>query len=331
MLTSTTTAEGRSDPSSPQRVVPNRPVLITGASGSLGRVLAAALSSAGWRLRLTDKQPFPDPLLDHVTFTQADLNDGDAISRLTEGCEAIVHMGGISVEEPFEEIMGPNLRGVYHVYEAARRAKARVIFASSSHAVGFHRRDESIGADTYFLPGTLAIDIIIFIIYLLTITGVLSDGIYGLSKAYGELMGRLYWYKHGVESVSIRIGSCATQPVNARALATWLSHRDLTQLVMRSVLAPHVGCVVIWGTSNNKAMTWWKNDAREQIGWTPQDSADRFRAEVENRFSNNWAEELYMGGAFCADFFTRDTPAPRDLFACDAGTDSPSRNTKARL
>ena len=109
------------------------------------------------------------------------------ILRLAEGCGAIVHLGGVSVERPFEEILGPNIHGLYHIYEAARREHARVIFASSNHSVGFHERTESIPADTQFLP----------------------DGFYGLSKAYGELMGRLYWFKHGVESVFIRIGSAA--------------------------------------------------------------------------------------------------------------------------
>ena len=126
--------------------------------------------------------------------------------RLAEGCGAIVHLGGVSVERPFEEVLGPNIRGLYHIYEAARREKARVIFASSNHSIGFHERSETIGADTQFLP----------------------DGFYGLSKAYGELMGRLYWYKHGVESVFVRIGSAFPEPTNARMLATWLSYADLS-------------------------------------------------------------------------------------------------------
>ena len=93
-----------------------------------------------------------------------------------------------------------------------------MIFASSNHSIGFHERSETIGADTQFLP----------------------DGFYGLSKAYGELMGRLYWNKHGVESVFIRIGSCFPEPVNARMLATWLSYPDLARLVVRCVVTPSV-------------------------------------------------------------------------------------------
>src|SRR4051812_2912599 len=116
--------------------IPDKPVLLTGASGALGRVLTRRLAEAGWMLRLTDIAPFPDAVPAGCTFTRADLNDGVAILRLAEGCGTILHFGGVSVERPFEEVLGPNIRGVYHVYEAARRERARVLFASSNHAIG---------------------------------------------------------------------------------------------------------------------------------------------------------------------------------------------------
>src|SRR6202030_1334304 len=130
--------------------IPAKPVLLTGASGALGRVLAKALGAAGWTVRLTDILPFPDPLPAKAAFTKADLNDGVAILRLAEGCGMILHLGGVAVERPFEEVLGANIRGLYHIYEAARREKARVIFASSNHSIGFHERTETIAADTQF-------------------------------------------------------------------------------------------------------------------------------------------------------------------------------------
>jgi uronate dehydrogenase len=266
---------------------PAKPVLITGASGNLGRQLARGLS--GWSLRLTDITPFPDPLPAQARFTRADLNDGVTMLRLAEGCGAIVHLGGVSSEHPFEEVLGPNIRGLYHIYEAARRERARVVFASSNHAVGFHERSETISAEDAFLP----------------------DGYYGLSKAYGELMGRLYWFKHGVESVFLRIGSCFPEPSNARMLASWLSYPDFVRLVSRSVLAERVACAVIWGASANARMTWWKDDDRARIGWTPQDSADGFAAQLEGKVSGDPVEERYMGGNYTALDYTRGEPAPR--------------------
>jgi uronate dehydrogenase len=274
-----------------------KPVLLTGASGALGRVLAQSLAAAGRTVRMTDIAPFPDPLPAGASFTRADLNDGVAILRLAEGCGAIVHLGGVSVERPFEEVLGPNIRGLFHIYEAARREGARVIFASSNHSIGFHERSESIGADTQFLP----------------------DGFYGLSKAYGELMGRLYWFKHGVESVFIRIGSAFPEPVNARMLATWMSYPDLSRLVERCLVTDRVGCCVVWGASDNARMTWWRDDARAALGWAPQDSADPYAGQLAGKVSGDPVEERYMGGGFCSISYSRDEPAPAGLFPSDPG------------
>jgi uronate dehydrogenase len=271
---------------------PAKPVLLTGASGALGRVLVRFLGALGWRLVLTDIAPFSDALPAGATFTKADLSDGVTMLRLAEGCGAIVHLGGVSVERPFEEVIGPNIRGLYHIYEAARRERARVIFASSNHSVGFYERTASLPADTQFLP----------------------DGYYGLSKAYGELMGRMYWFKHGVESVNLRIGSATSEPVNARMLASWLSHSDFSRLVERCVLTPKVGHAVIWGASNNARMTWWRDDARAALGWTPVDSADPFAGQLAGAVSGDPVEERYMGGPYCAIDYTRQTPAPPGLF-----------------
>jgi uronate dehydrogenase len=271
---------------------PAKPVLLTGASGALGRVLAKALAAEGWTLRMTDIAAFTDALPAGATFARADLNDGVAILRLAEGCGAIIHLGGVSVERPFEEVLGPNIRGLYHVYEAARREGARVVFASSNHSIGFHERTERIGADAQFLP----------------------DGFYGLSKAYGELMGRLYWFKHGVESVFIRIGSAFPEPVDARMLATWLSYGDLARLVVRCVVTPKMGCSVVWGASDNARMTWWRDDARGALGWVPQDSADPFAGQLAGKVSGDPVTERYMGGGFCAAGYSREGEAPGGLF-----------------
>jgi len=276
----------------PAKPLPSGPVLLTGASGALGRMLTRALAAEGWTLRLTDIVPFPDPVPAGASFTRADLNDGVTILRLAEGCGAIVHLGGVSVERPFEEIIGPNIRGLYHIYEAARREGARVIFASSNHSVGFHERTESLTAETQFLP----------------------DGFYGLSKAYGELMGRLYWFKHGVESVNIRIGSACPEPVNARMLASWMSYADLTRLIERCVLTEKVGCRVVWGASDNARMTWWRDDEREALGWAPRDSADPFAGQLSGKVSGDPVEERYMGGAFCSIDYSRAELAPMGLF-----------------
>lgn len=270
---------------------PGKPILLTGASGALGRQITRALGQRGWKLRLTDINPFPDPLPASASFSAADLNDGVAMLRLVEGCGTILHFGGTSVDRPFEEVLGPNIRGLYHIYEAARRERARVVFASSNHSIGFHERAERLDHGCHFRP----------------------DSYYGLSKAYGELMGRLYWDKHGVESVLVRIGSCFPEPVDARMLSTWLSYADLVRLMESCVLAERVGYAVIWGASAN-SRTFWGEDARGRLGWTPQDSADAFAGQLGGKLSGNPVMERYQGGAYCANEYSRAEPSPAKLF-----------------
>lgn len=270
---------------------PQKPVLLTGASGALGRQLAPYLAARRFTLRLTDIAPFPDALPPGATFTRADLNDGVAILRLAEGCGMILHFGGASVERPFEEVLGPNIRGLYHVYEAARREGARVLFASSNHSIGFHERSEKLDDDCQFMP----------------------DGYYGLSKMYAEGMARLYWYKHGVESVLVRIGSCFPEPTEARMLSTWLSYGDLCRLCERATLAERTGCAVIWGASKN-SRSFWRHDARALIGWEPQDSADAYAERVLGKTSGDAVIERYQGGAYPRMDYTRTAPPPGKLF-----------------
>ncbi|HEY4252620.1 MAG TPA: NAD(P)-dependent oxidoreductase [Roseomonas sp.] len=276
---------------------PQKPILLTGASGNLGRVLARELGAQGWVLRLTDITPFPDPLPPGAVFVKSDLNDGLALARQAEGVGAILHFGGCSVERPFEEVIGPNLRGLYHVYEAARRERARVVFASSNHSIGFHERPQGnqpkLDADCHFRP----------------------DGYYGLSKAYGELMGRMYWDKHGVENVNLRIGSCYPKPIDNRMLSTWLSFGDLVRLASRCVLAERTGHAVIWSCSRNP-QSYWGDDHRDRIGWQPQDTAEDYRAEVEGIRADP-VSERYQGGAFTAFEYSRPTPSPRDHFSLE--------------
>jgi len=261
---------------------PQKPVLITGASGALGRILARNLAALGWNLVLTDIVAFPDPVPPGCRFTRADLNDGVAILRLAEGCGMILHFGGVSVERPFAEVLGPNITGLFHIYEAARRERARVLFASSNHAIGFHERSEPLDADCQFLP----------------------DGYYGLSKAYGELMGRMYWFKHGVENINVRIGSAFPEPIDARMLSTWLSYDDLVRLCVQATLAAHVESCVIWGASAN-ARTYWQKDARDTLGWAPRDSADPFAAQMAGKVTNSPVVERYQGGVYTAMDYTR--------------------------
>lgn len=269
-----------------------KPVLLTGASGLLGRLLAARLGALGWRLQLTDVKDFPDALPPGASFTRLDLEDRAGVCAVAKGCGLILHFGGISTEQSFETILGPNLRGTFHIYEAARRERARVVYASSVHVVGLYERTSKLDHDCPLRP----------------------DGYYGLSKAYGEMLARMYWEKHEVETVLVRIGSTLPRPTNERFLATWLSHDDFITLIACCRAAAQVGCAIVWGASDN-SRSFWQHDARDVIGWTPRDSSDAHLAGALGQVTDDPVAERFQGGGFVSVDYTRDGFPPRDMYA----------------
>ena len=252
-------------------------LLLTGAAGALGRVLRQGLKPFARTLRLSDIAPM-EAAGPGEEVVPCDLADKAGVDSLVSGCDAIVHFGGVSVERPFEEILEANIKGVFHVYEGARRhGVKRVVFASSNHVVGFHPQGEIIDADCPKRP----------------------DGYYGLSKSYGEDLSRFYFDRYGIETACLRIGSSFPQPKDRRMLVTWLSYRDLTQLVSRCLLAPRLGHTIVYGMSANRDR-WWDNAKAAHIGFSPQDSSEPFRAEVEKQPPLDAMDpaKRFQGGAF---------------------------------
>jgi uronate dehydrogenase len=252
--------------------------LLTGAAGGLGTALRSRLLANCEVLRLSDKLAFGEAGAGEE-IVLADLADAVAVNAAVAGCDAIVHMGGISVEAPFETILQANILGVYHLYEAARQhGVKRVVFASSNHVTGFYKQGETITADHPPRP----------------------DGFYGLSKAYGEDLARLYFDRHGIETACVRIGSSFPEPRDRRMLATWLSYDDLHRLISACLSTPVLGHSIVFGMSNN-AVTWWDNCRAKHIGYVPQDSSDVFRDAVFARTAApdlNDPAAVYQGGAF---------------------------------
>jgi uronate dehydrogenase len=209
----------------------------------------------------------------------ASLEDPAAMLGLLKGVDAVVHMGGVSTEQPWQPILAGNIVGMVNLYESARKNKVpRIVFASSNHVTGFYRQDEVISPTDPVRP----------------------DGFYGLSKAFGENLAQLYWNKHGIETVSLRIGSSYAEPKDRRMLATWMSFDDTERLIVAALTAPIVGHSIIYGMSDNST-TWWDNTPARHIGYRPQHSSDKYRAAVEARqptIDRNDPAALYQGGAF---------------------------------
>jgi uronate dehydrogenase len=241
--------------------VPFGRLLLTGAAGGLGHALRPRLAAFADIIRVSDlATALPPKGAAHEEVCPCDLADRAAMDALIEGCDAIIHLGGVSVERPFEDILEANIKGIFHVYEAARRhGVKRVVFASSNHVTGFYRQDERIDAHDLRRP----------------------DGYYGLSKSYGEDMAQFNFDRYGIETVSIRIGNCFPQPKDRRALASWLSYDDLTELIRCSLFTPGVGHTVVYGVSNNPA-SWWDNRVAAHCG-TSGVSATRYCRDLSRR------------------------------------------------
>jgi len=262
-------------PASPIRF---RRLLLTGAAGNLGRDLRPRLKAYCDVLRVSHRSDFgPAGAGEEVML--AALGDKAQVMALCEGVDAVVHMGGVSTEKTWESILDANIVGMVHLYEGARRhGVRRIVFASSNHVTGFYRQDQVVSPRDPARP----------------------DGFYGLSKAFGENLAQLYWDKHGIETVSLRIGSSFAEPKDRRMLATWMSFDDTERLVVAALTAPVVGHTVIYGMSDN-ATVFWDNTSARHIGYRPRDSSDKYRAAAEARQPTIDATQpaaRYQGGAF---------------------------------
>ena len=259
-----------------------RTVLLTGAAGGVGTLMRSLLPPYGYRLRLLDVVPIPD----EPEALTVDLADYDALRDAVRGVDAVLHLAGISLESSFERILRANIEGTYHLYEAAREEGVRrIVFASSNHAVGFTpvpgEGAPRIPVDTPHRPDTF----------------------YGLSKAFGEDLAQLYWDRHGIETVSVRIGSLFPEPTSVRMLSIWLSPADGARLFHAALTAENVGHTVVYGSSANTRL-WWDLGPARALGYEPQDDSEPYAAVLlaqEGEQDPDRPDQARLGGSFCTD------------------------------
>jgi uronate dehydrogenase len=258
-------------------------VLITGAAGGIGTRLRQLLKGVYRELRLSDVKP-PRDLAADESFVAADLADMTAVERAVVGVDGIVHLGGFSVEGPWETILQANIIGCYNLFEAARRhGVGRVVFASSNHVVGFYPRQRRIGVDDPVRP----------------------DSRYGASKAFGEALAALYAYKHGLRVTCLRIGNVSDVPADRRRLSIWIAPQDLVQLIRIGLEHPDIRHEIFYGASDN-ARGWWDNSAAFRLGYRPQFRAEDHSAAALAADAKLPADPLgawYQGGPYCSDEF----------------------------
>lgn len=250
-------------------------LLITGAAGGVGTLLRPLLARPDRTLRLLDVADLPDTG-DGAELVRASVTDLAAMTEACSDVDAVLHLGGLSTEHGWADILSTNIDGTYKVFEAAHRAGVpRVVFASTNHTVGFHPNDGEPAPD-YLFPR--------------------PDTYYGVSKVAGEALASLYHDRYGLDVVCLRIGGCFARPLDTRMLATWLSPADCARLVEAALSAPDPGFTVVWGVSAN-TRRWWSLAEAEALGYHPQDDAEQYADETPDagdRFS------AYLGGAFCS-------------------------------
>jgi uronate dehydrogenase len=262
-------------------------ILITGAAGKIGDVLRKGLRGSYPLMRLLDIAPLGSVEQGEELCT-ADIRDIAALEKAMAGIDCVTHLAGVPEEAEWETVLALNIEGCFNVFEAARRQGVkRVIFASSNHAVGFHRRERFI--DNTVLPR--------------------PDTRYGVSKVFGEALGRLYADKYDLSVACLRIGTFRTpdRPAEARQLLTWISHRDMVQLVRRCIDHQNYHFVTVYGVSNNLRSR-WDNTNVKFLGYLPEDDSEVFAAEIlALGAKENEIAAQFHGGFYCPMEFAGDT------------------------
>lgn len=232
-------------------------VLITGAGGRIGGSLAELLRDQ-YDLRLIYRLQRPEepPVQD---WRVVDLEDLPALIDAMQGIDAVVHMAADpTVDATWESVLHNNIIGTYNVYEAARLAGVKkIIFASTNHVMGMYDRDGMwpIFADQPIRP----------------------DSLYGVSKAFGEALGRFWYDQHGVSVICLRIGWMLPEPHDEIARWMWLSPRDCAQIVSRAIDSD-IGFDIVYAISQNATRRWDITKTIAHFGYRPEDDAERYFA-----------------------------------------------------
>jgi uronate dehydrogenase len=257
---------------------PFKRLLLTGAGGGLGTMLRERIKPWADVIRLSDVKDI-GPAGPGEEVVVCDLGDRKAVMDMLEGVDAVLHFGGISVEDEFETIMNANILGLHHLYEGVhKRGIKRVIYASSSHVVGYYPTTQLVDAAMPLRP----------------------DGMYGVSKCFGEALSRYYYDRFGIETVCLRIGSSFDEPRNARMMTTFLAYDDLVELIRCALFTPRVGHTITFGVSDNP-VRWWDNREASHLGFQAKRSSREFADQFPQTGAWGAADDVtavYQGGPF---------------------------------
>ncbi len=237
-----------------------RRVLVTGAAGRLGRSFVER-SGSHYEFRLMVR-PGDDAtgLESYGEVVEVELLDLEGLKRAADGIDTVVHLAAEpSPLATWSALLPNNIQGTYHVFVAAKSAGCRrVVFASSIHAVSGYPADMQVKTSDPINPGDL----------------------YGVSKVFGEALGRYMAEQEGLSCIAIRIGAAAPieRAAHSRSLYmmdAFLSYDDLQQLLERAIDDEQVQFAIVHGVSNNRFKRLDITTTRQILGYNPKDDLTR--------------------------------------------------------
>lgn len=228
-------------------------ILITGSNGLIGKILTENLSNY-FDIYGLDKNNGGDK---HFKVDISNYADLDSVFNKMASVDCIVHLAGDPRQDAdWESVLINNIIGTRNIYECVKKHGIRkVVFASSNHVTGSYGNSHLITTHDSIRP----------------------DGDYGTSKAFGEIIARQYSDIYGVKSICLRVGWVVRDgdddpTKNELGMKMWLSHRDLVELIRRSILSD-IKFGIYYGVSNNKGRFWEISNAEKDLGYKPQDGA----------------------------------------------------------
>ncbi len=241
-------------------------VLVTGAAGRIGSYFCRHTHDT-YRLRmLVHREESRDQLASLGEVVVAGLEDLDALKRACEGVDTVLHLAAnASASATWRELLSPNIVGTYNIYVAAKSAGCRrVVFASSIHAVSGYPAERQVHEDDLPNPGDL----------------------YGVTKVFGEAMGRYMAEQEGLSVIAIRIGGFASvevarDPDRIAAMDAFVSDRDLAQLFRRAIDDEELRFGIFHGVSDNKYKRLDITLGRELLGYSPQDDFAEYNPSLQ--------------------------------------------------
>jgi uronate dehydrogenase len=247
-------------------------ILLTGANGRIGTVLAAALEGEH-HLRLLDiTLPRELVRIRRVEWVKADITEFGEVMEAAKDVDCVIHLAATPNARDWETVSRLNIQGARNVFEAAKRnGVPKIIFASSTHTVGMYDLADTLSDDMPYSP----------------------DSLYGVSKAFGEVYLKYLCTKHGLTGIALRIGSFLEAPEDARSLYTWISHQDLVRAVRACIATKKQGFHVVFGFSDNGRLK-LRNTGSHKIGYKAVDQPEASRvakraALATTRLGGSWA------------------------------------------